>query len=181
MTSQPDITLRTLWRIASEWIPYTQDWGHLLVYWDTWGPAHEIGHALIEDPARRHTPGWGVSCQIGFCKHAGEICDVHEAAAMEISRALVRAAGHPELVHDEIESTIDYDHISDRSFRASKSLLRRRGLCPVPTTEEAIVAHLKARLGRRVAVAKRRKRPRTKFKYVNTLALLSNTITGRNL
>lgn len=160
---KPSITLQALWQIASEWVPYTKEWGHLLTYWDTWGPAHEIGHALIEDPARRGIPGWGMSCQIGFCHHDGENCDVREVAAMTISNALVKAAGHPHLVADEIESTIDYDYISARSFRNGRALLRRQNLWPVPLTEEAIVQRLKERLGRRVPVSKRRKRPFTKY------------------
>jgi hypothetical protein len=156
--NKPSITLHALWRIANEWVPYTRAWGHLLMHWYSWGPAHEIGHALIEDPAHRATPGWGLSCEIGFCKHDDERCDVHEAAAMMISQTLVTATGHLHLANDEIESTIDYDHISQQSFNASKALLRIQGLWPIPTTKEAIVSRLKARLGSRVPIAKRRKR-----------------------
>ena len=79
-----DLTLSTLARLANTWVPRAAGWDHLLGEEDGWGPAHELGHALIEPKARRSKEGYG-RCAAGFCIHDGEECDVYEVAAMLIS------------------------------------------------------------------------------------------------
>lgn len=151
------MSLRDLWSIANAWCPRSASWTHLLDYWDSWGPSHEIGHALIEPRERQGEDSYG-RCAPGVCAHDGE-CDVHEIAAMLVSGALVRAAGHADLADREVQDTEDYDLIfTPRNYRRARALLRKKKLWPVPKTKAALEAALKRNLGRRVPVSKRRKR-----------------------
>lgn len=155
--SSSSLTLRVLWALANEWCPRDASWTHLLDYWDSWGPSHEIGHALIEPYERQGQGDYG-RCTTGFCRCDDE-CDVYEIAAMLVSKALVTAAGHPELADKEIEDTTDYDlAASPQNYRRARALLRKKKLWPVPKTREALEAALKRNLRRRVPVSKRRQR-----------------------
>lgn len=157
-TGGSSMSLRDLWSIANEWCPRKAAWTHLLDYWDSWGPSHEIGHALIEPRENRSKDSYG-RCAPGFCEHEDEECDIYEIAAMMISSRLVTAAGHPNLANREINDTTDYDLIATpRNFRRARALLKRKKLWPVPRTRRALERALQARLGRRVPVQKRRQR-----------------------
>lgn len=152
------MSLRDLWSIANEWCPRSASWTHLLDYWDSWGPSHEIGHALIE-PRERHVLDSYGRCSTGFCRCDDDDCDVIEIAAMLISGKLVAYAGRPELADKEANDTTYYDlAATPANFRRARALLRKKKLWPVPRTKKALEAALKRNLGRRVPVAKRRQR-----------------------
>lgn len=168
-----NMSLRDLWNIANEWCPRKAAWTNLLDYWDSWGPSHEIGHALIEPRKRRNKDSYG-RCAPGFCEHEDDECDVFEVAAMMISRRLVTVAGHPNLANREVNDTNDYDLIATpRNFRRARALLKRKKLWPVPRTKAALERALQQRCGRRIPVAKRRKRAkRTPFAPLSMFANL---------
>ena len=146
-TKAKTLTLHILRRLANEWCPTKATWVHLLDDTEYWGPAHELGHALIETPDRWKKLDYG-RCALGFCQCGSERCDVYEAAAMRISAALVKAAGQPELSEREIIDTGGYDRMTDTSRRRSIPLLKRKGLWPVPVSERSLKAALKRRLGK---------------------------------
>lgn len=144
--SSSSLTLMDLWALANEWCPKKASWTYLLDN-ASWGCAHELGHALIE-PAHRWVQRNYGRCSIGHCRCRGEACDVHEAAAMRISAALLAAVGRLDLVDAEVEATNDYDLIIEESWRRSKALLKRKKLWPVPRTRRSLEAALRRRLGR---------------------------------
>jgi hypothetical protein len=122
---------------------------------NSWGPAHELGHALIE-PSR----GWKEydygRCALAFCNHRGQRCDTYEVAAMLISHALLRASGNAFMSEREYNETSDVDLVDPVHDKRAKALLRRKGLWPVPRTRRALEAALKRRLGK----PRGRKQPR---------------------
>jgi hypothetical protein len=157
-TKEPSITLRDLWSLANEWVPRKACWKHLLDYWNNWGPAHELGHALLEPAERRSKRSYG-RCAPGACQHEDDECGVAEIAAMMISAQLVTAAGHPALAEREVQGTTDYDVIATpANYRRARKLLKQRKLWLLPRTKATLERALRARLGRRVPVAQRKKR-----------------------
>lgn len=147
VASSSSLTLTDLWVAANLWCPKKAAWTHLLDDLGDWGPAHELGHALIEPSRRWELRDYG-RCPVGSCHHRGKECDVYEVAAMRVSHALVCAAGRPDLVGREVESTIDYDLIEGTCWLRGKALLERKRLWPVPRTRRSLEVALRRRLGR---------------------------------
>lgn len=136
------LTLDILWTAAIEWCPFRARWEHLLERPISWGPAHELGHALIEPADRRDLENYG-ACSLGFCGCEDDRCDVHEIAAMTISSRLLTYVGRPDLVLREIEDTTDYDLLDIPFYRGrARALLRELGLWPVPYTVRRLEAAL---------------------------------------
>lgn len=112
----------------------------------SWGPAHEIGHALLSTPAQRALALFGL-CSIGECSHHGR-CDTIEVAAMLISTRMHARMGRLDLVRAECRNTPDYARLmsADR-LRRAKRTLRRFSLTRLPRTVEGLDALLARRLG----------------------------------
>jgi hypothetical protein len=53
------LTLGDIYELAVAWCPKKARWPHLIECADTWGPAHELGHALIETSDRWRKDGYG--------------------------------------------------------------------------------------------------------------------------
>lgn len=140
------MTLRDLYDLAILWCPRKARWEHLIDRVNSWGPAHELGHALIETRDRWSKPDYG-RCALAFCIHHAKRCDTHEMAAMGISCQLLRAAGHEEMVYAEHRATIDIELVDPIHIDRGKKLLRKKGLWPVPKTRRSLEAALKRRLG----------------------------------
>lgn len=142
------LSLDVLYELALEWCPTKARWNHLLDGPKTWGPAHELGHALIEARWRWDIEGYD-HCALGCC-HCTKwgYCTVYEAAAMYISRGLLVAAGQAFLAEREINDTHDYDYIEPYHFKRARNLLRRKKLWPVPRSRRSLEAALKRRLGK---------------------------------
>lgn len=139
------ITLQAIHTLALAFCPREARWQHLLERSDSWGPAHELGHALVEPANRRDLEHYG-GCAAGFCHCPGARCDVHEIAAMMISARLVRRAGHPELAAREIDDTEGYNLIDTPWHRErAKRRLRRLRLWPVPYTLPMLETALRRR------------------------------------
>lgn len=138
------LTLERIHELALRW-GRSATWERLLETANSWGPAHELAHMLIEPQWRHDETDYG-RCGIYFCSCRGNACTVAEAAAMMISHRLVTTAGREDLVQAEIEATTDYDLIDASDFRRGKALLKRKGLWPVPRTVEAIERALRRRL-----------------------------------
>jgi len=146
-SSTSRLTLLDLWRLAVEWCPKKARWPHLIDEHNSWGPAHELGHALIEPSDRWDKHDYG-RCALAFCRCKAERCDTHEVAAMLISRALLRAAGNEFMSEREYNETSDIDLVQPIHEARAKALLRRKRLWPVPRTRRTLEAALKRRLGR---------------------------------
>lgn len=144
---ESSLSLEMLYQLAVEWCPKKARWSHLLVTIASWGPAHELGHALIETPDRWNKQDYG-HCPIAFCKCRYDLCDTYEIAAMRISSRLLAAAGHPRLAHQEYDETSDIDLVDPIHEGRATALLRRKKLWPVPRTKRTLEAALKRRLGR---------------------------------
>lgn len=149
------MNLSYLYDLSILWCPKVARWLHLIDdHQDAGGPAHELGHALIEPRERWRRRDYG-RCSLSSCVCRDELCRVYEAAAMRISSALLRAAGRPELVGAEIESTSDYDLIEPSHFAHARVLLKKKGLWPVPRTKRSLESALARRLGRPRGSARR--------------------------
>lgn len=94
---------------------------------------------------------------------------------MRISEALLKAAGRPDLVEEEVQATSDYDFIMDTSWRRSKALLERKKLWPVPRTRKALEAALKRRLGR----PRGRKSPRPRKRQADLLEMFATEVMSQ--
>ena len=145
--SSSSLTLRDLWVIANEWCPLKARWPHLLESEKSWGPAHELGHALIETRDRWDKHDYG-RCALAFCHCKAARCDTHEIAAMLISHALLRATGNAFMSEREYNETSDIDLVQPIHEARAKALLRRKKLWPVPRTRKTLEAALRRRLGR---------------------------------
>jgi len=116
--------------------------------WNRWGPAHELGHVLVagDDDGRYHF-AYGL-CGIETCDCTNEWCLVVECASMIISRALLTAAGYPDVAELEHRQTEGVEFVVLHRRRA-RALLKRIGLWPVPVT----ILDLESALERRCAPA----------------------------
>jgi hypothetical protein len=172
-SSTSRLTLQDLWRLANLWCPKPARWTHLLDEPNSWGPAHELGHALIEPRWRWKFRNYE-RCPLGFCQcNKANPCNAYEAAAMYISRTLLRAVGHEFIADREIEETTDYDYLEPADFKRAKALLKRKKLWPVPRTRKALEAALKHRLGK----PRGRKQPRVqKIRGSVGLAMFQNLL-----
>lgn len=142
------LTIFDLADLARAWCPRVAVRRGFLAHALGWGPAHEIGHALISLPHERALPEYGIRCSIGFCKCQYERCHVVELAAMRISAALVVAAGMPALADEERKNTEDYDlMVSPAGARAARRMVVRRVGWPVPRTRVGVERLLRERLG----------------------------------
>lgn len=141
------MTLYDLWQLANQWCPKKASWDHLLEAQSSWGPAHELGHALIETSDRWGKESYG-HCAIAFCECPRHLCDTYEIAAMRISSRLLAACGHPRLAHQEFNETSDIDLVDPIHEGRATALLRRKKLWPVPRTLPALERALKRRLGK---------------------------------
>jgi hypothetical protein len=141
------VTLEDLYELANLWCPKKARWAHLLEHADTWGPAHELGHALIETSDRWRKESYG-HCAIAFCECPRHLCDTYEIAAMRISSRLLAACGHPGLAHQEFDETSDIDLVDPIHEKRATALLRRKKLWPVPRTRRTLEAALVRRLGK---------------------------------
>ena len=168
------MTLDDLYKLALSWVPRKAWWPHLLEDPNHWGPAHELGHALIEEPWRRHKRAYGL-CDLGDCKCRGRVCEAHEVAAMVISRRLLDATGNIHLSNREFNDT-GYSWIIDdlTNVRRARALLRKKKLWPVPRSRRALEALLRRRF-RRQSAPHRPTKPRRRF---NTLDSLVGAILG---
>lgn len=146
-SSTSRLTLYDLHQLAIEWCPTKARWAHLLKQAGTWGPAHELGHALIEtsDRWRKHNYG---RCALAFCHCHLQQCDTYEVAAMRISSRLLAACGHPRLAHQEFDETSDIDIVDPIHEGRATALLRRKKLWPVPRSRRTLEIALARRLGR---------------------------------
>jgi hypothetical protein len=149
------VTLHDLWQLANQWCPKKASWDHLLEAQSSWGPAHELGHALIEPPSGWHKHDYG-RCALAFCIHRGHRCYTYEVAAMLISHRLLRAAGYEHLADREYNETSDIDLVDGVHTERAKALLRRKKLWPVPRTLPSLERALQRRLGK----PRGRKQPR---------------------
>lgn len=150
MTPGDRITLARLHRLAVRWCPPGARWDSLIAKRQSWGPAHELGHALLEPAERRMMNDYG-RCSTGCCMCAGGDCDVVERAAMLISARLVTYAGRPDLVRDEEDRTDEYEMIATPYYtRRARRRLRSLGLWPVPYT----ISRLTSALRRRATLAR---------------------------
>lgn len=141
------MTLHDLWLLANQWCPKRASWDHLLEAQGSWGPAHELGHALIETSDRWFKRDYG-HCALAFCQCHLDLCDTYEVAAMYISHRLLRAAKHEYLADREYNETSDIDLVDEVHTERAKALLRRKKLWPVPRTKRGLEAALKRRLGK---------------------------------
>ena len=142
------LNLQILWQLANLWCPKPARWKHLLDTSDSWGPAHELGHALLEPRWRWKFKNYE-RCPLGFCTcNKLHPCNAYEAAAMYVSRALLRATGNEFIADREINETTDYDYLEPADFKRAKALLRRKKLWPIPRTRRTLEVALKRRLGK---------------------------------
>jgi hypothetical protein len=141
------LTLLDLWRLAVEWCPKKARWPHLIDDHESWGPAHELGHALIEARVRWNQNDYG-HCPLAMCNCRRELCDTYEVAAMLISHALLRATGNEFMSEREYADTTDIDLVDPVHNQRAKALLRKKGLWPVPRTKRSLEAALRRRLGK---------------------------------
>ena len=172
------ITLDKLRRLALRWCPPEARWDSLIARTRrrSWGPAHELGHALIEPVERWSMPDYG-RCSTGFCRCVGGECDVVERAAMLISSRLVAYAGYPDLAIDERTSTDGYDLIASPYYeRRAKRMLVKLGLWPVPYT----MSRLTSALARRETLARQHDRRDTAHELDITNATLARQPASRD-
>src|SRR6185295_5958626 len=172
------ITLDKLRRLALRWCPPEARWDSLIARTRrrSWGPAHELGHALIEPVERWSMPDYG-RCSTGFCRCVGGECDVVERAAMLISSRLVAYAGYPDLAIDERTSTDGYDLIASPYYeRRAKRMLVKLGLWPVPYT----MSRLTSALARRETLALQHDRRDTAHELDITNATLARQPASRD-
>lgn len=162
------VKLDDIYQLALSWAPRRARWSHLLEEAQDWGPAHELAHALIEEPWRRKKRDYAL-CPFGACHCRGRMCEVHEVAAMIVSRKLLIAARKTHLANREYNDT-GYGWIIDDPTNVERAcaLLRRKGLWPVPTSKNALEAQLRRRFRRRSALY-RPKPPRQPFNPLNSL------------
>ena len=166
--------LEDIYELALSWVPRRAWWPHLLENAEHWGPAHELGHALVEEPWRRRKRAYGLH-DFDKCTCRGQTCEVHEIAAMIISRHLLVSAKHTSLANREYNDT-GYGWIIDDPTlnRRARALLKRKGLWPIPRSRSGLEALLRRRFRRRSAPRKPT-RPRRTF---NTLDSLVGAILG---
>lgn len=128
------LNVEDLRQLALRWCPLVATyWGFVMGKTIEWGPAHELGHALVEPKSRRSRHGYG-RCDIESCACPTQRCLVTEAAAMMISSDLHGACGRHELIATERRSTPSYDaYIAPEADRA-RAHLERLKLWPVPQT-----------------------------------------------
>jgi hypothetical protein len=163
------LTLDDIYLLALSWVPRRAWWSHLLLGGaEHWGPAHELAHALIEEPWRRRRRTYAL-CDFNKCTCRGQMCEVHEIAAMAISRRLLSATGNPRLANREYNDT-GYGWIIDDSVlnQRALALLKRKGLWPVPRSRSALEAQLRRRF-RRSSAPRRPTRPRPRFYTMDSL------------
>lgn len=141
------LTLPYLYKLAIEWCPVDARWPHLFEDELSWGPAHELGHALIEPRWRWEFFGY-TRCNLYRCHCGRDLCTVYEAAAMTISGRILDSMGEGGLADNEIDNTVDYDTIERSHFERAKTLLRRKRLWPVPRTRASLESALRRRLGK---------------------------------
>jgi len=133
--------LDELKRLAIAWVPRQAAWWSIINQpAPSWGPAHELAHALISRPHQRSQNSYGL-CDVGGCFCRGWSCLTYETAAMLLSSTWHRAVGYENLIVAEIDATPDYAVIDDAFWRIrGRRMLRRRGLWPIPTTVPEIRA-----------------------------------------
>lgn len=141
------LSLAAIQRLARRYTPRPARYEPRLVGEDWWGPAHEIGHALVATRADRALRDYGLPCAAGFCRCPYERCHVYELAAMAVSARLVCNAGRPDVATREVEDTSDYDLMIHRgTVRAAERLLTQRKLQRLPRTIEGLERLLRWRL-----------------------------------
>lgn len=140
-------TLEEILSLAERWSAPDAAWNTLLERAHCWGPAHEFGHALISGPRDRTIAGYGL-CEVDWCRCYRDRCVVIEAAAMIVSRTLLRRAGHSGLASLERRST-DYLHHVDQQATRGKALLIERSIWPLPITASGLDKLARRRIGAR--------------------------------
>lgn len=138
------MTLEDLHNLAVLWCPKKARWDNIFVV-DHWGPAHELGHALIETRDRWKKESYG-RCSLSSCKCYLQRCVVYEAAAMTISRGLLKNVGREDLADDELQATDDYDFIEEEHYRRAMRLLRDKNVWPMPKKLPQLERLLRVRL-----------------------------------
>lgn len=143
------MTLDEIWMIANYFLPkIAVDPSRIgnAAQAASWGPAHEIAHALVASPEERTRPFFGLPCSPEFCRCDDERCHVVELAAMDVSRRILVSAGRRDLVDAELKATTDYDlmaHAANK--RAARRLIARSRLRRIPRDADRLVAMLHAR------------------------------------
>ena len=89
------LTLADIHELALRWTPRRARMDGLLKQVDHWGPAHELGHALISTQAERDRYLYGLQRRPWRQQAA------HELAAMRVSASLLITAGREDLVDAE--------------------------------------------------------------------------------
>lgn len=141
------LTLDAIWHIAVNHVPVAARYNDRLSMRRSWGPAHELAHALVASPKERTQRDFGLTCEPGMCRCPGEHCHVVELSAMSVSRRLVTAAGHAHLADVELQATPDYDMmVWSRPVRAARRLLVRRRLLRLPRTIAGLRQFVRDRL-----------------------------------
>lgn len=139
------IALHEIYRMARQYAPLAARRERSVTYYNDWGPAHELAHALLSTRRERTLQDYGM-CDFGGCTCERARCMVIEVAAMAISHALVRAAGWRDLALAERQASPRIDAAFARVLqRRARALLRIRGLWPIPATS----ARLRAAITRR--------------------------------
>lgn len=134
------LTMHSIYDIALEFCPRVASFVHDHPrHWNTWMPAHEIGHFLVEPKCRRAIKMYG-RCSLGFCRCRGEACNVAEMAAMVVSSRLLSAARRNDLIDKEWRATADLDHVTQKNYNDARALLRRKGLGRIPRSVHALRA-----------------------------------------
>lgn len=139
------LTMSGIHALAVRWTPPKARFDSMLVDRDSWGPAHELGHALVEPRSRHAIAGYG-RCSLGFCRCRGESCNVFELAAMLVSSRLMFAAKRSDLVDDETQHTTDLDLVTPKNVDDAERLIRRLKLWPIPRTFAAVSRECQRRL-----------------------------------
>lgn len=65
------LTLDAIWRIANRYTPRAARYNERISHPNSWGPAHEIGHALVATPKERTQRDFGLTCEPGMCRCPG--------------------------------------------------------------------------------------------------------------
>lgn len=142
------ITLAQIHALACRWASPEAAYENLLVDVVCWGPAHELGHALIAGRRGRNR-GYGLCSW--WCVCYRDRCTIIEAAAMIVSSTLLRRAGHRDLITKERHGTEGLNAIDEVRPRG-KLLLIERGIWPLPLDADGLEQLAARRIGVRNAM-----------------------------
>src|SRR5262249_42492141 len=134
------LSLRDIHALALAWAPPRARMERLLAAAEHWGPAHELGHALISTPAQRVRYLYGLqrcTCQ----QHAANEC-----AAVCISATFLQTAGRADLIEAEGRWTPMLLETVEVGASGAAKLLATLG--PIPETRNGLSRLLHQRLGR---------------------------------